>query len=537
MKRLVHRDNLLYVAIIVLIIVLGQMPIIARIFHTPEGRYYPLLDKIFYTDYAYVAAMRFAMEGSEWMQKNAHVWADHQPSLMWFVYVVLGKIAKVSGFGPFEVFALFRVVGGILFLTAAAALLRLLLPKKQSLIAFALFAFAQPFPFWNNGNLMAQDINHFVWDIGEAARRVSSLPPHYSLGKGLMLVSLAAGFLAMRRQRGRLLWTVIAAGAVIAAGFIYPMPVFLLLFIFSVSLGAYFLVQKGNMRSLWNQRFFVFLPILAAGLIPLIVLKLDVAAKGFPWTLWNTAELGYNTAAMQFELRYLQMLGPLLLLVPFGVWKLLRQSTWSFSNLFVLVWFLSPFLLFPFANALSFGKHRFIESIPILPAAVLAVWGWQKLAKASARMSAFLVGGFLGYFLLFSSLVTYASTVRLWPAYDNVYVPRIKLAALDFLRTSAEKDTVVLANVYPSNYIPAFARVRTIVGNPVTYSNDEIYWKELNSIAAIFKGQLPKEEAQEFLSAHLVRYVYDDAPTTRHLYPQFLEKIYDHGTIVIYRVR
>lgn len=550
MKRIIQRDVLFYLAIVVFIILLGQLPIILRILHAPMDRYYPLLDKVHFTDYAYPAAMRFAMEGQEWMLKSSHVWADHQPSLMWFLYVVLGKVAALTGLGPFEIFALFRVAGGILLLVAAALVLRSVLPKRHVLLAFVFFVFAQPFPFWNNGNIFAQDIGHFVWDTGEAARRISSLPPHYSLGKGLMLLSLGLTVWAMRIRKNQWLVVACAAAAIFAAGFIYPMPVFLLLFIVGVSLFVSVVLRKvqSAFRSTSEEskptsevsmlrHLFVFLPILAAGLIPLIVLKMDVAAKGFPWTLWNTAELGYNTPGMQFELRYVQMLGPLLLLVPFGIWPAIRSRMLPFTNLFVLVWFFSPFLLFPFADALSFGKQRFIEAVGLLPTAILAVWGWQELAqKATRTVGAFLIGGFLGYFLLFGSLVAHASTMRLWGYFTNVYLRREELAALEYLRVNAAKDSVVLAYPTPSNFIPAFARVRTIVGNPVTYKDAGEYYGDAAYVNAFLAGSLSEADAYAFLAARSARYVYTEVLSgrERRLYPGLIEKIFDNGSFVIY---
>lgn len=535
-KRLFAHTNVLYGILMLVILALGQLPILARIFHTPTDRYYPLLDKAYFTDYAYPAAMRYAMEGPEWLLKSSYVYRDHQASLMWFLYVVLGKIAGATGIGPFEVFALFRVVGGILLLVAAALVLRLVLPKRQALLAFVLFIFAQPFPFWNNGNIFTQDIGHFVWDTGEAARRISSLPPHYSLGKGLMLAALAAVLLAIRKpKRQRLLLSGVVV-SIIAAGFIYPMPVFLLLFIAVISLSVSVALRKVQS---------VFLPLLVAGLVPLVVLKIEVAAKGFPWTLWNTAELGYNTSAMQFELRYLQMFGPLLFFVPFGVWRVIRERTWSFDRVFVVIWFVAPFLLFPFANTFSFGKHRFIESVGLLPTAILAVWGWQELAhglatwigkKAMARVGALLIGGFIGYFFLSGSLVAYGSTMRLWGYFTNVYLRREELAALEYLRINATKDSVVLAYPMPSNFIPAFARLRTIVGDPVTYKDVGEYYGDAAYVNAFLAGSLSESDAYAFLAARSVRYVYTEVLSGRErlLYPGLLEKIFDNGSFIIY---
>src|SRR3990167_6297916 len=115
LKHIILNPLFFYLLLSIVIIFVGQLPFVLHVFNTPQGSYYPYLDTLAPSDYYYPALVRYGM-GPDWLLKIPYVPSEHQGSFIQIFFVFLGKIAAVSGLGPAEVFAVSRVLGGIIFI-------------------------------------------------------------------------------------------------------------------------------------------------------------------------------------------------------------------------------------------------------------------------------------------------------------------------------------------------------------------------------------------------------------------------------------
>src|SRR3990172_10778329 len=135
----------------------------------------------------------------------------------------MGKLSLITGIGPAEMNAIFRIIGGIVFLISVILLIRAVLPKDYRKTAFLIFLLAEPFPSMKY-SIINEWYSQWVWHFGDAARRISIVPPHYSIGKGLALLSLYFLFAYLNSERKKHLLP--ALFFTVIAGLIYPPPNF-----------------------------------------------------------------------------------------------------------------------------------------------------------------------------------------------------------------------------------------------------------------------------------------------------------------------
>lgn len=575
LKKLYTSDLFFYGALCACIVFLAQIPIILHWLQTPAGYYYPLIDRPSFSEYYYLALIRYGMEGG-WLSHVPYVISDYQGSLIQILFVLMGKIGYVVPLGPAEIFALFRIIGGVILLASVISLLRLILSKNQARMAFFLFLFIQPLPYLDKTNLLPgyfEDFDYFVWHFGEAARRVSMMPPHYTLGKGLAVLSLVFLILFLRKKRIKL--SVIGGIIGFLAGMIYPPPVFILLvsmgvslpFLYllispqirlrqmadpqckpSISLGKNFVEGLASPISHFKLLYAFFIP--AGYILSLLLLQYEVG-KGYPWNMWNRVELGWNDPSMHFEWSYIHMIGIFLLFGFFGIVRMSLERKKEIMGLFFTIWGLSAFLLFPFANLLHVGKFRLTEGLQILPLAIVGARGILGPAvrvshisfqvarpdsKSGLASPKLLITIILGYFLFWSFFSTQWSIVRIKGWFTNVYFRPQELQALKFLQT-VPKDSVVLADQYPSNFIPAFARVRTLIGFSDFYPNFQDFQKEQFTINLILEGKVTEKEIKAYAKNHFVNYIYrevDQNKKTSNYYKGILEKVFENERFEIY---
>ena len=546
--RLFVKDRYFYGLTILGALLLGQLPILLHIWHTPSGFYYPYLDKVAFSDYYYIALTRFGM-GTDWLLKIPYVVDNHQGSIIQIFFLLLGKISIISGIGPAEAIALSRIFGGMLYSFSVVLLFRFLLPKIQARFAFILFLITEPFPTIN----LLQPISdwgfmNWIWHFGEAVRKISVMPPHYTIGRGLVILSIYFFLIFLRNTRFRN--AVISGLIMTAAGIIYPPPVFIL-FVSLITGFSLCVISDRKYRDFFlskiKKRLLGLILFTLCALLPLTLLKIEIA-KGFPWNRWNEVELGWNTTYMNFEANYLLMLGLPLLLIPFSLKILLVKDKRFYEKLLVFIWFLSPFLLFPFANLLRLGKFRFIEGAQIVPESILALWGFQYFLE---YLSKFLKSRYVHYFkiifitvifgnfFLYTAASTYFSTWTLWGYNTNVYITPGELEALSFIERNVRSDSIVLADLYPSNFIPAFAQVRTVIGFPDFYKDNYDYLTDQNNINDILSGKMPENEARKYIKRRNVDFVYKQTPAANSvsLYPSLMEEIFNNKKIAIYKVK
>lgn len=542
-KRIYSRDGFFYGFLLMLTIFIGQLPIFLRFLHTPSHFYFPLLDGGAFSDFYYIGLIRFGMENG-FLLTIPYVPEQHQASLIQILFVLLGKISFVTRIGPAEILNLSRIGGGVVYGLSVIFLFKEFFSKQAARLAFLLFLFAQPIPLFFR-DFINQDFGIWVWNFHEASRRIGIQPPHYTLGRGLAIFGLTFLIQGIRRQNIR--YILLSGLCIFVGGIVYPPPSFVVCFSLGVTIFFYAVISHKSLFTRFKiQKVIPFMIFLISCIASLVILKLELT-KGFPWNRWNEVELGWNDPAMKFELVYIRTLGSMIFLLPFAIGSILISRI-TFWKLFFIIWSLSAFLLFPFADSLSLGKFRFAEGSQIVAVSAVVTWFllrvWvtiqkhMNLARAEFIRAIFILLIVLNFFV-FTLLVSYSYTMRLWPYWTNTYFRAKEMDAFTFMNTSMPKNVVVLADVYQSNYIPAFSNVKTIVGYPDFYASQEKLAFDKASIAGILEGTYSENQVLTFLQEKDVRYVYREYPNyqNKNIYPSILKNIFRNETIEIYEVK
>lgn len=547
-KKLWNRDLFFYSLLTGVVIVIGQLSIFIHLLQTPKGFYYPYIDRPSPSEYYYMGIIRSGM-GPDWLLHLPYVPTPHVGSLIQILFIVLGKLCVITNVGPAEMFALFRIIGGVCLALCAVVFFKKILSKSAARLAFVLFLFVQPIPFLDRTYLIDprefEDFDHFVWHFGEAARRLSIMPPHYTIGKALALFSLVLLFVYLKNRKKS---TAIVAGlTAFVAGLIYPPPVFILFVSLSLWGGCFVLLnlQKKLLAQLLQNMWVFLVPI--GFFLSLLLLRGEVT-KGYPWNMWNRVELGWNAPWMHFELSYIHMIGLFLLFVPFGIFSWIKKRERHRLGLFLSIWGLSGFFLFPFANFLQVGKFRFTEGVQIVPLSILSLWGIEYAAGLVSSLKKnvsqqvvvkilFLL--ILVYFSFWGYFSFLWSDNRLKGFFTNVYFRPVEIAALSFMN-SIPANSIVLADTFPSNFIPIFARVKTIIGFSDFYPVYLDFTHDQKDITSILQAKSSVEDTKEFLEEHRVNYIYrevDPNQKTSNYYKNLVDKVFDNGRFEIYKMK
>lgn len=280
-----------------------------------------------------------------------------------------------------------------------------------------------------------------------------------------------------------------------------------------------------------------------AGGVAAVVLLQHETAKGFPWTVWQWEVAYFNSSLGDFWLLYAQQLG---ILLPLALVGFITRKPSTPMDWFIRMWAFSGFFLSPFATQLHLARFRLIHAQQWLPLSLLAAYGavWifallhRYLGKGRVTALAGISVGFLiSYFAIFAVLAGNQLVSSLWQYHTNIYIPPAQQSAFAYIRAQVAPNAIVLADLYSANMLPAFARVRTVIGYPPSYTNDGDFQRDLSGTRAFLSRSLSEQDARNVVDAWHVDIVYA-APVSRvAILPYtFLKKIYANDTVIIYQV-
>ncbi|MBU2544056.1 hypothetical protein KJ618_01135 [Patescibacteria group bacterium] len=505
--------------------------------HAPSGYIYPYLLTTFHSKYYYLAVITEGT-GPGWLVSMPYLITPHAGSIIHYLYFLLGKISLITGLTAYQVYLISRMIGAGLLIWTAMAFMKRHIPSAVARTAFFLYLLVQPWPFWNNGNLFVQGFNHWVWETGEAVRRIGMLPPHATISGGLTVLSL----LLITDLTKRLVWwrTILAAILSFIAGIIYPMPVFVAGVAYGAAMGCWQITRRIVQKKWERGEILRSIVYLSAGVAAVLLLRQETA-KGYPWSVWEWEVAYFNGPQGQFWLRYPQQLG---ILLPLALVGLMRKSV-SVVDWFVRIWAFSGLLLAPFATSLHLATYRIIQAQQWLPLSMLAAYGvhdmFVLIRKRNPRLAAAVrtIGGGLivAYFAVYTSLAAYRVVSALWPYYRNAYISPDEQAAISYLRTNSKPDSIIITDMYMSNVLPAFVRVRTVIGYPPNYQNEADFQRDVSLTSAFLSRTMPEQDARKLVDAWRTDFVYADGSSGIAQRPYtFLVPVYRNNSVVIERV-
>lgn len=507
--------------------------------HAPLGYIYPYLLSTFYSAYYYLSVITQGT-GPGWLVHMSYMITPHQGSLIHYFYFMLGKIALITHLASYQIYGFARMSAALLLLVTSVIFFRRYASNTVARIAFFLYLFVQPWPNWNHGNIFHQDFVDQVWSIGEAVHRFGVISPHTTIGAGLVIVSV----LLVSPISNRLSWsrTIIAALVSFIAGVIYPTPVFVIGIAYGLAALCWH-IQQLMTRGEWEWKKIAHTAVFLAGGVAAILLLQHEAAKGFPWSVWQWEMAYFNKSLRGFWLLYAQQLG---ILLPLALIGLVTRKPMTHIDWFIRIWAFSGFFISPFATQLHLARFRFIHAQQWLPLSLLAACGVQRIfvilhqylgARRATALRGISIGLLISNFTLYAALAGNQLVSSLWQYNTNIYIPPAQQSAFAYVRTHVSPNAIILTDLYLANMLPAFARVRTVIGYPPNYTNDADFQKDLNLTDAFLSRSLSDDSARDLVSTWHVDIVYADASSGVALRPySFMKPLYTNALVVVQQV-
>lgn len=470
--------------------------------------------------HSYLAKMRQGREGA-WLYTNRYTPEPHRPALIFVYYLFLGHVSKWLGLSMLATYHLARVAASIVLLFAVKRLLRVIgFQGGLGVVAFALVFLAEgigwAFTFdrnppekWLTDAYLFQSMTNYS---------------HFSLGIGLVVLSLADLFQFARNDRARGSLVRVAIYSFLLA-WIHPR---LLLTIVAVGGGA---ALMGAWWWGWRLRPWLMGVgvALAASAPPAIATWLSV--RGDPvWAEW-AATPTRTPNPFWFLVGY----G---LLWPLGIWGALRAWRGREPWAPLLVAWLVVGSVLPYLPLISQRRLVLGWSIPLAMLSAYAL-----LVLASAREPRRVIAAAVAIAVLPISTIVYVVDglrVMARPGFPIFYHPEIPAAA-EWLKEKTEPEAIVLSHLLTGMFIPALSGNRVFAGHWAETLDDET---KQRLTFEFFNPATNDGRRAEILAGYDVRYVLV-TPVERQMLggynpsssPRLFEQVWRGGAGALYEFK
>ncbi|MGC8879228.1 MAG: hypothetical protein ACP5R2_08385 [Anaerolineae bacterium] len=475
----------------------------------------------------YLAAMYQGAAG-RWLFHNPYTPEPHAGLFANFVYLLLGKLARLSNLPP----AL------VLHLARAAAIPFLLI---------AVYRFVAYFTSWPAVRCISWFLVAvggglgWLWVLAGGAFAPGVMPtdlwvpdasafltmltfPHLVLAQASILWLVTSGLRLLRHPNGRDLLGAALSGLLLSLIHPYTPPLLIGLLV------LYWVWRGWRFHSLaWKP--LLYLGIASSTSLPLLAHSLVLFCTDPVLRSWQEQNLVRSPHPIFYLLGF-GLLCPLALVGLLWYFPLRYRQDFSFLILWVLV---IPVLLYLPSNL----QRRFLDGYQ-MPLTLMAVYGLIRLLhriRPAWRRRAVLCFKTIS---TFSNLLLLGGFIILVIGRPpSVFNARTVLVAMDWLAAHAEPDAVVLAAYDTGNLLPTRALVRSFVGHGSQSVHSDVRREQ---VRAFFSGTLSTEARLALLREHHVRYVFY-GPSEHALgnaspasLPS-LHLIYQNNEIQIYEVR
>lgn len=475
--------------------------------------------------HSYLAKMQQGRSGY-WLFRLVYTPEPHQGALFFIYYILLGKVAGLTGFSNLIIFHLSK------FLTIPFALLTFyyfaayFTPTiRIRRVAFLIFGFSgglgwlwlalggtaelgrMPVDLW------APDASFFL-----AALTYAHLP----LSQGLFLLLTVSSLEFLRNGQKKYGFQAAGYGLLVSLVHPYRLP------ILAILLGLYAVWQYHKQFRLLLTTLLRLLLIVGPA-IPYLIYILIVFYNNPAFAAWREQSLTYSPA----PLHYLLGFGTTLLLALIGLWaapRYAKQSPYVFLRLWVVV---IPALLY-----VPLGlQRRFLDGYQA-PLALLAAIGVIWLLEAWGKRLPFAATTtlLLGLMSLTNILLIGLAITTVTQRSEQIFIAGSEINAAAWLARHTNGE-IILGDYESGNFLPTRANVRVFVGHgPETINSDE----KQGQVNRFFDDQTSHAWRLNLLRRFDIAYVYygPKEQTGGAFDPHqvdYLEKIYDEAGVQIFK--
>lgn len=417
---------------------------------------------------SYFAKMRQGARG-DWLFHIPYTAEEHPGTIIYIHYMLLGKLAALSGLSVEWVYNLARVVCGALLLAAVYGFLAHWTPYLAlRRIGFLLVAFSGGLGWLLTVLGRAEWLGSLPLDLISPESYVFLTlysPPHLALATACLLWGMLFVREGARQHEPR--QVLLGALVHLVAALI---GAFYLVASYAV-LGVDWLVTAvRNRRVDWRALGWL----VVSGLPTALVLGYDLAYFTFDpvYSVWSSQNLVPSLHPLHYLAGYL-ILGSLAVL---GVCRVVRRRQWQLQLLLVWLGVVPLLLVAPFS-----AQRRLIigAQIPLglfaalgLAYRVLLPFGRSRLVRwlsryprySRAGMRRWLVWVVVGLTFLTNLLLVLGNSAEVIGRARPIFYGQDELQMLDWLRAHSDPEDTVLSAYETGNYVPAYAGNRVLLG-------------------------------------------------------------------------
>ncbi|MCJ7740652.1 hypothetical protein MUP32_05070 [Candidatus Microgenomates bacterium] len=572
------------------ILLLSFLPLFYFLKITPPNTVFPLIHNHPQDYHCYLQFMRQALDG-RWFFIDRYTPENFPARFVYLVYLLLGKVAAVTGLDLPLIYTLSRLIFGAVFLILIYRLIRIIYPddgapqtnvrntsqcsggantlyhpgsyrdwyrgKNKRILAVFLTFFGCGFwtlSFFDKNIIIGRILN--FWSEVDILERFTYIP-HHLFAKMLMVASIILLINALEKRKKSLLFAATVAGFLcgLSSPFVYVnlaviivITIFFILFRHSerirqlaVSRGIFQLPERGRslhaLRLVGMTKELVFFLLFSS--LSLLYLRW-VENSGFPWNHYLEREkLVFNISFWE----YLLFSGLPFIFSLFAVPSFIKSR--KIAHLFILSWLLEPWLsLFLLAPFFPLQKVRFLAGCAFIPMGIMGSLGMVKIAKWLSRhchhyrpilLSLLAISSFIFSVNIYSNYKD--RTASLSPSLYNVYLPNEIVTALAYFNKYTPVDSVVLSQGFMGNLVPAYAHNKVVAG----HLTNTYQMAEKNAEVDAFFRQNDPASAKKMIEKYQVKYVFysldTDPPKEDFIRKLGLLEVYQTGRVHIFKTK
>lgn len=492
----------------------------------------------------YLSKIRQGLEGRSSVVDKYDNHPQDKGIFLVMIYLISGKIGSVFKLNPTLTYHLLRVFTSVIWISMII-FINIYFLKKISLVnlGVVLSFLTASFPvFYQFNNQLWITFYMNWWQELDILKRISFIP-HDTLN--YIFISIFTILLSQTDKNKKYFITLCIL--LFLSVFIQPSAAIL----FLISWCLYHLIKiiwsgslnKDNILSIIEQTVLIFIVVL----IPLLYIKIVTSA--YPWK----ALMDFHDNPLVFNIKdYILALGPIFFTgIAGGLLVLIKKRR---EMLGLATWILGASIAIILFKFFPYQSLRFIQTANHIPLAILSVYLLQELWKSGKKIikiiivimvMMIIINGLAQAYFSLKSQIQFINQRALATLPLVPYPPQVMYPLNDFynglkwLEKNTDHQTVLLAKITASNYIPAYSGNFVYVGHVAETPH---YDDRIKKTDEFFSGNLSDEQALKFLKTENISYIFYGPQEKENSFKDiniysFLLPVYQTPLVTIYKIK
>jgi hypothetical protein len=531
-RFIIHHVFIIYFIIANCYLAASNIPLTILASRTPSWAVFFLTHDSYFDYNGKVGIIREGANG-EWLWKAQQNAINPNPSIFYFFYILVGKVAYIFKISPFIAYHVSKLVSAELLIICIYLLSINILGKKHGFYAsvFAIISTYLP-------NLILNDplaITKYLpwWHSSESLQRMN-LQPHYIFSFVLMCLSVNYMLKCIHQLNKK--YCIFSCLTIFFAGIFFPPSILPLMIGIPVIMLVTYVLKKN--KNYPDKRITISLCLIFISGLLAYFLIWGERFNGPPYNIMQSGEITQFDNASNFNFELLFLFGIMPLIAIPAVIK--SFSSVNIDLVFISLWAYLPYILGAFSSFIGISRIRLVTYDPYIPFAILSTLTifktsfLQKFTKLRTLILLFLIALSLST-TIYSSFL-YINDAKNQPLFTNLYIPKGVFESLNFIHDNIPKDSRILTHDYIGPVITAHAKVNVYMDD---YALDNNRYTNNDLAAKFYSNKMEQKEVSLYLHNNKIDYVYQgpfDAYLNYDLKYNNLSEIFRNNDVIIYKV-